>query len=127
MQYAQVSVKFPIELNDEIERFIEETGLYTNRSEFVKDASRRLLQEYHNDVGVAALRLEQLLEQAERDRRSDEELRAELADIRATIGTRLDPDEVEEAVTKSRRHTSERVHDSPSHRADSSRDTDDKR
>lgn len=110
MQYAQVSVKFPTELNDEIERFIEETGMYTNRSEFIKDASRRLLQEYHNDVGIAALRLEQLLEQTERERRSDEELRAELADIRATIGTRLDSDEVKEAVKKSRRHTSERVH-----------------
>lgn len=139
MQYAQVSVKFPTELNDEIERFIEETGLYTNRSEFVKDASRRLLQEYHNDVGIAALRLEQLFERAERDRRSDEELHAELADIRSTIGTRLDPDEIEEMVTKSRRHTSERVHGSSAvrradesdtntdDRADSSRDTDDGR
>lgn len=116
MQYAQVSVKFPTELNDEIEQFIEETGLYTNRSEFVKDASRRLLQEYHNDVGVAALRLEQLLEQAERNRQPDEDVRTELADIRDTIGNRLDPDDVEEAVTASRHQTSERIHGTRSNR-----------
>jgi antitoxin ParD1/3/4 len=115
MQYAQVSVKFPTDLNDEIEQFIEETGLYTNRSEFVKDASRRLLQEYHNDVGVAALRLEQLLDQAERERR-DEDVRAELADIRDTIGQRLDPADVEDAVTASRRQTSERIHGDRSNR-----------
>jgi antitoxin ParD1/3/4 len=128
MQYAQVSVKFPTELNDEIEQFIEETGLYTNRSEFVKDASRRLLQEYHNDVGIAALRLEQLLEQAERERRSDDELRAELADIRDTIGAQLDPAEVEEAVTESRRQTSERVygHDLSRRDGDSDADSDDR-
>ena len=127
MQYAQVSVKFPTELNDEIEQFIEETGLYTNRSEFVKDASRRLLQEYHNDVGVAALRLEQLLEQAERDRRSDDELRAELADIRDTIGAQLDPTEVEEAVTESRRQTSKRYgRDTTRRREDSDADVDDR-
>lgn len=128
MQYAQVSVKFPTELNDEIEHFIEETGLYTNRSEFVKDASRRLLQEYHNDVGIAALRLEQLLEQAERDRRSDEELHADLAEIRETIGAHLDPTEVEEAVTESRRHTSERIHrlDAPRRGEDNDADTDER-
>ena len=107
MQYAQVSVKFPAELNDEIERFIEETGLYTNRSEFIKDASRRLLQEYNDDVGIAALRLENALERAERDRRSDEAIREELADIRATIGTRLRPSDAEEAVKQSRRDTSD--------------------
>ena len=110
MQYAQVSVKFPAELNDEIERFIEETGLYTNRSEFVKDASRRLLQEYNDDVGIAALRLENALERAERDRRSDEAVREELADIQATIGTQLHPSDVEEAVERSRRGTSDRFY-----------------
>lgn len=72
-------MKFPTELNDGIGQFIEKTGLYTNRSEFIKDASRRLLQEYHNDVGIAALRLEQLLEEAERDRHSEDEQRDELA------------------------------------------------
>ena len=110
VQYAQVSVKFPAELNDEIERFIEETGLYTNRSEFVKDASRRLLQEYNDDVEIAALRLENALERAERDRRSDEAVREEVADIRATTGTRLNPTDAEEAVEESRRDTSDRFY-----------------
>lgn len=124
MQYAQVSVKFPADLNNEIEQFIEETGLYTNRSEFVKDASRRLLQEYNNDVGVAALRLEKLLARAERDRRPDEEIRAELKEIRATIGDRLEPADVEEAVDQSRGRTSRRFHGLRSPPANRDADTD---
>lgn len=110
MPYAQVSVKFPADLNEEIEQFIEETGLYTNRSEFVKDASRRLLQEYNNDLGVAALRLEKLLARVEHDRRPADELQAELEEIRATIGDRLEPADVKEAVEASRRRTSHRFH-----------------
>ncbi|UPM44534.1 ribbon-helix-helix domain-containing protein (plasmid) [Halocatena salina] len=40
MKYASVSVKFPIELDTEIERFLDETGIYTNKSEFIKEACR---------------------------------------------------------------------------------------
>jgi hypothetical protein len=35
MKYANVSVKFPEELDRELERFLEETGVYTNKSEFM--------------------------------------------------------------------------------------------
>ena len=30
MKYASVSVKFPIELDTEIKRFLDETGIYTD-------------------------------------------------------------------------------------------------
>jgi hypothetical protein len=61
-------------------------------------------------VGIAALRLENALERAERDRRSDEAVREEVADIRATTGTRLNPTDAEEAVEGSRRDTSDRFY-----------------
>jgi antitoxin ParD1/3/4 len=94
MEYAQVSVKFPRELNDEIERFIDETGVYTNKSEFIKDAARRQLLEVNNEAGIAALRLEQMLERAESNPISDDELHARLDDL----GGKVDHDAAADAV-----------------------------
>ena len=94
MEYAQVSVKFPRELNDEIERFIDETGVYTNKSEFIKDAARRQLLEVNNEAGIAALRLEQMLERAESNPISDDELHARLDEL----GEKVDHDAAADAV-----------------------------
>ena len=74
MEYANVSVKFPKELDREVERFLDETGVYTNKSEFIKESVRRNLMELHDDSAIAALRIEQLLARAERNPLSDEEL-----------------------------------------------------
>ncbi len=74
-------MKFPRELNDEIERFIEETGVYTNKSEFIKDAARSRLLEVNNEAGIAALRLEQMLARAESTPISDEELHSRLDEL----------------------------------------------
>ena len=65
MEYANVSVKFPKELDSEIEGFLDEMGVYTNKSEFIKEAVRRHLGDLNNDPAIAALRVEQLLGRAE--------------------------------------------------------------
>jgi hypothetical protein len=106
MKYASVSVKFPVELDTEIERFLDETGIYTNKSEFIKEACRSHLRELNNDTAIAALRLEQLLAQAEQSRQSDNDIDAELA----ALGEKVDADDLEQAVEEARKETSEQVY-----------------
>ena len=108
MEYASVSVKFPVDLDAEIERFIDETGIYTNKSEFVKEACRSHLQELNDDTAITALRLEQLLARAEQNRQSDDEIVAELE----TLGERVDPDDLERAVEDGREETADTVYGS---------------
>jgi len=108
MKYASVSVKFPIELDTEIERFLDETGIYTNKSEFIKEACRSHLRELNNDTAVTALRLEQLLAQAEQSRQSDGDIDAELA----ALGEKVDEGDLRQAVEKARKETSEQVYGS---------------
>lgn len=105
MKYASVSVKFPVELDAEIERFLDETGIYTNKSEFIKEACRSHLQELNDDTAIAALRLEQLLAQAEQSQHSDEEIAAELT----SLAQKVDRDALEQAVEEGREETVERV------------------
>jgi endonuclease III len=50
----------------EIERFLDEIGFYTNKSEFIKGACRSRLRDVNSDAVVAARRAEQLLANAER-------------------------------------------------------------
>lgn len=107
MEYAHVSVKFPRELDAEIERFLVETGLYTNKSEFIKEACRSHLQTLQDDAAIAALRVAQLLAQAEQRSVSDEELHERLAELQATVD--VDPDELEAAVAAARDATAERT------------------
>lgn len=108
MKYASVSVKFPVELDAEIERFLEETGVYTNKSEFIKEACRGHLRELNDDTAIAALRLEHLLAQAEQSTQSDDELASELESLAEAV----DSDELETAVTEARNETSEQVYGS---------------
>ena len=108
MKYASVSVKFPVELDTEIERFLDETGIYTNKSEFIKEACRSHLRELNDDTAIAALRLEQLLAQAEQSRQSDSDIDAELA----ALGEKVDADDLEQAVEEARNETSEQVYES---------------
>ena len=108
MKYASVSVKFPVELDTEIERFLEETGIYTNKSEFIKEACRAHLRELNDETAIAALRLEQLLAQVEQSRESDSEINAELT----ALGEKVDSDDLERAVEEAREETSEQVYGS---------------
>ena len=108
MEYASVSVRFPIELDTEIERFIDETGIYTNKSEFIKEACRSHLQELNDDTAIAALRLEKLLAQAEQSQQSADEIDAELD----TLAEAVDSDDLEQAVEDAREATTEQVHGS---------------
>ena len=106
MEYASVSVRFPVELDTEIERFIDETGIYTNKSEFIKEACRSHLQELNDDAAIAALRLEKLLAQAEQSQQSTDEINAELDALAAAV----DSDDLEHAVEDAREETAEQVH-----------------
>lgn len=106
MKYASVSVKFPVELDTEIERLLEETGIYTNKSEFIKEACRAHLRDLNDDTAITALRLEQLLAQAEQSRESDSEIDARLA----ALGEKVDPDDLERAVDEAREETAEQVY-----------------
>jgi Arc/MetJ-type ribon-helix-helix transcriptional regulator len=108
MKYASVSVKFPVELDTEIERFLDETEIYTNKSEFIKEACRAHLRDLNDDTAIAALRLEQLLAQAEQSRESDSEIDAELAALREKVNA----DDLERAVKEAREETSEQVYGS---------------
>lgn len=107
MKYAHVSVKFPRELDEEIERFLTETGIYTNKSEFIKEACRSHLQTLQDDAAIAALRVAQLLAHAEQRSVSDEELHERLEELRAAVN--IDPDELEAAVAAAREETAERT------------------
>jgi Arc/MetJ-type ribon-helix-helix transcriptional regulator len=109
MNDATVTVKFPTELDAEIQRFVEDTGLYTNKSEFVRQACRSHLQQLDDDPTVAALRLRKLLARAERSRASDETIRESIA----TLAEKLDTDDVERAVEEARIETAEKMFGEP--------------
>jgi Arc/MetJ-type ribon-helix-helix transcriptional regulator len=108
MNYASVSVKFPVALDTEIERFLNETGIYTNKSEFIKEACRAHLRDLNDDTAIAALRLEHLLARAEQSRESDSEIDAELA----ALGENIDSGDLERAVEEAREETSDQVYGS---------------
>ncbi|WP_159904814.1 ribbon-helix-helix domain-containing protein [Salinirussus salinus] len=103
MKYANVSVKFPQELDTELERFLEETGVYTNKSEFIKEAVRSHLRDLNREPAISALRLEQFLAQAEQDSLSDEDLHARLADLQQHV----DHAELADAVETARESTAD--------------------
>ena len=106
MTYASVSVKFPTELDAEIERFLDETGVYTNKSEFIKEACRAHLRELNDDTAIAALRLEQLLARAEASGESDGDLATELE----ALADAIDADDLERAVEDAREETATRTY-----------------
>ena len=107
MKYANVSVKFPEELDRELEQFLEETGVYTNKSEFIKESVRRHLIELNDEPAIAALRVEQLLARAEEEPVSDDELRARLDELRQ----RVDEEDVAGAVEAARDETADEYAD----------------
>lgn len=107
MKYANVSVKFPEELDHELERFLEETGVYTNKSEFIKESVRRHLLELNDEPAIAALRVEQLLARAEQESMSDDELQDRLDELRESV----DETGLEQAVETARNDTADEFTD----------------
>jgi len=103
MKYASVSVKFPTELDAEIARFIEETGVYTNKSEFIKEACRSHLQELNDDSAITALRLEQLLAQTAQSQQSENDIKARLG----ALAEKVDADDLARAVEQAREETAD--------------------
>ena len=106
MDYAHVSVKFPCELDAEIERFLDETGFYTNKSEFIKEACRSHLRDVSSDGVIAARRAEQLLTNAEQNPEESAALKTRLEEL----GEDIDPDDLADAVTESREETAESIY-----------------
>jgi antitoxin ParD1/3/4 len=82
MEYINASIKFPKDLDESVQAFISETGFYSNRSEFVKEACRWYLYALTSEGGPAAISLEQRLELAETAPIGDEEFDREWATIR---------------------------------------------
>jgi antitoxin ParD1/3/4 len=107
MNYANVSVKFPKELDRELEQFLEETGVYTNKSEFIKESVRRHLIELNNEPAIAALRVEQLLARAEQKSVSDDELHTRLDELRQCV----DDEDVTDAVAAAHKETADEYTD----------------
>lgn len=103
MKYANVSVKFPEELDSELERFLDETGVYTNKSEFIKEAVRRHLRDLNDDPAISALRIEQLLARAEQEPISDSELQRRLDDLKG----RVDGSKLADTVESAREETAD--------------------
>ena len=105
MDYAHVSVKFPAELDAEIETFLEDTGVYTNKSEFIKEACRTHLRDLNSDAAIAALRAQQLLARAEQNPTDTAALNSRLEEL----GEKVDPGDLAEAVEEAREETAESV------------------
>jgi len=103
MKYANVGVKFPEELDRELEQFLEETDAYTNKSEYIKESVRRHLIELNDEPAIAVLRVEQLLARTGQEPVSDDELHGRLDELRQ----RVDEAEVADAVAAAREETAD--------------------
>jgi Arc/MetJ-type ribon-helix-helix transcriptional regulator len=89
------SIRIPPELDAEVARFVEETGVHTSKSEFIREAVRAHLRELNSDAGIMALRIEQALARAESaDDMDSEEIRETFEELAAEV----DPEAVDEAL-----------------------------
>jgi antitoxin ParD1/3/4 len=52
MKYTHISVRFPEALDMEIEQFLNETGVYTNKSEFIKEACWTHLCQLNSEAAI---------------------------------------------------------------------------
>jgi antitoxin ParD1/3/4 len=95
MANSPQSIRIPPELDTEVDQFVEETGVYASKSEFIREAVRTHLQDLHSDAGIMALRLRQALARAERTTDRDSEAIEETLDA---IAAEVDPEEVNKAL-----------------------------
>ena len=95
MANSPQSIRIPPELDAEVARFVEETGVHMSKSEFIREAVRTHLRELSSDAGIMALRLEQVLEKADH---ADDVDSSEIHDTLDSIAAEIDPDAVDAAI-----------------------------
>ena len=95
MANSPQSIRIPPELDAEVARFVEETGVHMSKSEFIREAVRSHLRELSTDAGMMAIRLEKTLERA--DQASDVDS-SEIHETLDTIAAEVDPDTVDAAI-----------------------------
>lgn len=111
MANSPQSIRLPSELDTEVARFVEETGVYMSKSEFIRDAVRSHLRELNNDAGIMALRLEQALERADR---TGDMNRAKIRETLSEIAAAVDAEDVDEAIREGRQEVARAVLESES-------------
>ncbi len=95
MASSPQSIRIPPDLDAEVNRFVEDTGIYASKSEFIREAVRTHLQDLHTDAGIMALRVRRALARA--DRPSDRE-QAEIHRTLDAIGDDIDDEAVDAAL-----------------------------
>lgn len=111
MANSPQSIRIPPELDTEVARFVEETGVYMSKSEFIREAVRTHLQELNTDAGIMALRLEQALSRSNQAREMDSE---EIHETLDAIADEVDPDTVDTAIEAAEEDVAESVLESES-------------
>lgn len=95
MANSPQSIRIPPGLDAEVNQFVEETGIYASKSEFIREAVRTHLQELHTDAGILTLRLHQALARADSRSDHDQDTIHETLD---TIADDVEADAVEAAL-----------------------------
>lgn len=95
MANSPQSIRIPPELDAEVARFVEETGVHMSKSEFIREAVRSHLRELSTDAGMMAIRLEKTLERAEQAHDVDS---SAIHETLATIAAEVDADAVDAAI-----------------------------
>jgi antitoxin ParD1/3/4 len=105
------SIRIPPELDAEVARFVEDTGVHMSKSEFIREAVRAHLRELSTDAGIMTLRLEQVLERADQARDIDS---SEIHETLDTIAAEVDPDAVDAAIHEAEEDVATAVFESES-------------
>jgi antitoxin ParD1/3/4 len=95
MANSPQSIRIPPELDAEVARFVEETGVHMSKSEFIREAVRSHLRELSTDAGIMTLRLEQALERADQAHDVDS---SEIHETLDTIAAEVDSETVDAAI-----------------------------
>lgn len=95
MANSPQSIRIPPELDAEVARFVEETGVHMSKSEFIREAIRTHLRELSTDAGIMTLRLEQALERTNQTGDVDSN---EIHDTLDSIAAEIDSDVVDAAI-----------------------------
>lgn len=111
MANSPQSIRIPPELDAEVARFVEETGVHMSKSEFIREAVRTHLRELSTDAGIMTLRLEQALERADQARDVDS---SEIHETLDAIAAEVDSDAVDAAIQEAEEDVATAVFESES-------------
>ena len=95
MANSPQSIRIPPELDAEVARFVEDTGVHMSKSEFIREAVRAHLRELSTDAGIMTLRLEQALERADQAHDIDS---SDIHETLDTIAAEVNSDAVDAAI-----------------------------